>query len=334
MYNAEILADSVFDNGARVTTMCITLPKFLLAELNTHRMKSSNAASSRAIPVEKVMTQVESFPFVPHFQKNARGMQSKEDLGAEVLQTSTEIWHQAREDSLKHAGRLEEEQVHKQFVNRLLEPWTWADVIISMTDWDNFFALRTDEAAEPHFRIVAKLMQHELKESYPRHLTQDQWHMPFRSPQNITKQQWEHSYSEIVAYLANQFQISQDEAEIKYPKERFETRLDQDIAVGRICKVSYKNHATGKIDLLGDVRLAVMLSTSFPGHWSPFEHVCRQAEPSEMSYKIAQLEIVQSHWEAQHIAPIEGKLGYCGNFKGVFQYRKEFPNENITKVGK
>ncbi len=47
---AKVIADSVSPEGIRMTTMEIEYPRFILAELNTHRMLSKNSASSRAIP--------------------------------------------------------------------------------------------------------------------------------------------------------------------------------------------------------------------------------------------------------------------------------------------
>ena len=50
---AKIVADSINPQGDRITTYLLTFPRFILAELNTHRVFSKNSASSRAIPFEK-----------------------------------------------------------------------------------------------------------------------------------------------------------------------------------------------------------------------------------------------------------------------------------------
>jgi hypothetical protein len=55
--DCKILADSVaWHGGERLTTFEVTFPRIVLAEFNTHRMLSRNSASSRAIPVEKMLT--------------------------------------------------------------------------------------------------------------------------------------------------------------------------------------------------------------------------------------------------------------------------------------
>ena len=63
--SAQIIADSVNTQGDRITTYILTFPRFILAELNTHRMFSRNSASSRAIPFEKMVKMVEEDTFIP-----------------------------------------------------------------------------------------------------------------------------------------------------------------------------------------------------------------------------------------------------------------------------
>ena len=58
MTSVKILADSLNLSGNRLTTFELTFPRVILAEFNTHRMISRNAASSRAIPTEKLIQRV------------------------------------------------------------------------------------------------------------------------------------------------------------------------------------------------------------------------------------------------------------------------------------
>ena len=48
--SARIILDSISPEGYRLTTMEVTLHRFVLAEFNTARVFSRNSASSRAIP--------------------------------------------------------------------------------------------------------------------------------------------------------------------------------------------------------------------------------------------------------------------------------------------
>jgi hypothetical protein len=144
MIQAKIIADSKNQYGNRLTTMVITFPRFILAEFNTHRMLSKNSASSRAIPFKKMVKMVEENPFIPiAWQKDHKGMQGTEyfdEIGAETCKID---WLTARNYAVQQAKILNESGgVTKQLCNRLLEPFMWHTVIISATEWENFFALR------------------------------------------------------------------------------------------------------------------------------------------------------------------------------------------------
>jgi hypothetical protein len=93
MYECKIIADSVSPAGVRLTTLQITFPRFILAELNTHRMLSRNSASSRAIPVNKRIQQIMADPFIPEqFGRNQKGMQAHHNLEGEDATLAHEIW--------------------------------------------------------------------------------------------------------------------------------------------------------------------------------------------------------------------------------------------------
>ena len=49
----EIVADSINQQGDRLTSLVLTYPRIIHAEMMTHRMFSRNASSSRAVPVQK-----------------------------------------------------------------------------------------------------------------------------------------------------------------------------------------------------------------------------------------------------------------------------------------
>jgi hypothetical protein len=143
-FKAEVVGDSINEYGNRITTMVVTFPRIILAEFNTHRMFSRNSASSRAIPFEKMLKSVEENPFIPiAWQKNHKGMQGTEyftdpnDIKRERLD-----WLDDRAYAITKAKRRAERGVTKQIVNRPLEPFMWHTVIVTATDWENFFALR------------------------------------------------------------------------------------------------------------------------------------------------------------------------------------------------
>ena len=334
-FRAEIIKDSLFPNGVRVTSACLTFPRSILAEFNTHRMFSRNAASSRAIPVAKMIAMIEEDPFIPEFKKNAKGMQGVEPLDQTEKRQAKVYWAGAARSMVSASNVLSDKNglnIHKQYTNRLLEPWMWATVIVTATDWSNMFAQRVHPAAEPSFQRVASMFYEAFQASEPQQRWYEEdkapgcslnWHLPFFDYSDEDRHQLEGlTYEKVYEYLVKILG-----ADVVYPMQRFVERICQDIAVGRLAKISYNNLETGKIDVLNDIRLAVQLSNSYPGHWSPFEHVCREAQPNEMTYSIDQL-TYKSY--SHSVTPKKGEIGYCANFKGAYQYRKDFPNENIV----
>lgn len=154
--NAQIIADSVNTQGDRITTYILTFPRFILAELNTHRMFSRNSASSRAIPFEKMVKAVEEDPFIPiAWQKGHKGMQGNEYWGKEdwvvdqpnvsqinVHNCAIGNWLQARDNAVSLAKQLNSKNITKQLCNRLLEPYMWHTCLLTATEFENFFKQR------------------------------------------------------------------------------------------------------------------------------------------------------------------------------------------------
>lgn len=238
----ELILDSAYENS-RVSTFTITLPKFLLQELNTHKTINKNAASSRALPFNKVLSLAS---FTPIFwSKNEKGMQGHESLNElESLEAFTH-WESAKSYAKKVASRLEKTGCHKQIVNRIVEPFTMATVIATSDKWPMFFALRCSEDVEPNLAFVATKMLRQYLESTPKILAPSEWHIPLIKPEE------------------NEFEL--------------EKKLVKSAA--RCARVSYVNFY-GKDVYEDDLRLHDMLLES--KHMSPFEHQV-QCQPSSHS---------------------------------------------------
>lgn len=148
--SAKVVADSLDPRGNRLTSLLITFPRIILAEINTHRMLSKNTSSSRAIPFNKMVEAVENDPFTPvAWQKEHKGMQGSEYLDEHNSEVATEHWLKARDFAISQAQYLngvfdKTESVTKQLCNRLLEPFMWTTMLITGSEesWDNFFNLR------------------------------------------------------------------------------------------------------------------------------------------------------------------------------------------------
>lgn len=247
-YAARVLADSIGPIGVRLTTLEVTLPRIVLAEFNTHRVLSRNSASSRAIPVEKRIAVVREHPFIPDaFGANQRGMQAGDASGVDQ-DTARAAWLRARDAAVEHASALASAGVHKQWANRLLEPFCWHTIIVSATEWANYFALRLHRDAQPEIRRATECMRDAMEASRPRWLKHGEWHLPLVDPDRD-------------GALSIREQVA--------------------CSVARCARVSYLTH-DGKRDVAADVVLHDRLLTS--GHMSPFEHPARVPPPTGLPF--------------------------------------------------
>ena len=167
MIKATIIADSVSAHtGQYITTFELEYPRFILAELNTHRLLSRNSASSRAIPIDKMIEQVFSNTTMPvHWGLDQSGMQDKEEQADESECVSA--WLDARDRAVESALDLKELGLYKQIVNRVLEPFQMMKTLVTATSFDNFFNLRCHPDAQPEIKQLADLMYEAMQESEP-----------------------------------------------------------------------------------------------------------------------------------------------------------------------
>lgn len=241
-YVAKVVEDSLAPNGVRLTTFELTYPRFVHSEFLTHRVFSRNAASSRAIPVARMIEMVKQDPAMPVFWgANQRGMQASTELEGLARDQAINEWLSARDAAVDHVTSLLNCNVHKQLANRLIEPWAWITVVCTATTFTNFFGLRCHIDAQPEIRQLALHMLREYLRSKPRPVPFSKWHLPY-------------VYEDECAGLTI------DEAKA--------------VSVARCARVSYVRQGEARaID--EDVTFVKRLSSS--GHWSPFEHVATPA---------------------------------------------------------
>ncbi len=239
---AKIVADSTLRNS-RLTSFILTYPRFIHSELMTHRVFSRNAASSRAIPIEKVMAAVSDYPAHPErWGTNGRGMQ---DHGNHTdTNDCVKTWRTAVEQALGAAADLEALGLHKQIVNRVLEPFSHITVLVTATEWDNFFRLRAHSDAQPEFQVLAYRMLHEYLNHDPEELSEGEWHLPL---------------------------VSEEE------KQRLSNVDKRIVSVANAARVSYTSFDMER-GVESQLALASKLMQS--GHWSPFEHQALAASES------------------------------------------------------
>lgn len=235
---AKILLDST-DEYNRLTTWVLKYPRFIHSEFMTHRMLSKNAASSRAIPFTKLLKIIEENPATPEFWgANQKGMQAVVEI--DDIEGAKQKWLEARDAAIDQAKKLNKAGLHKQIVNRVLEPFCHMTVICSGTDFENFFRLRAHKDAQPEFQVLAYKMLELYNDSCPQELNNGEWHIPFGD---------------------------------KMP----EGLIDEDrkkIACARCARISYLTF-DGKLDVRKDIELFDRLAGGVPKHLSPLEHVAQ-----------------------------------------------------------
>lgn len=323
---ATVIADSENEYGNRLTTFLLRYPRWIHAEGRTHRQLSigenevedgwydpktpslmadpnlsRNASSSRAIPVSKLIKDVIDDPAIPMFWgENQKGMQAgKENKKGVYMNTfgdegmvhwSREMaWLQARDYAIHAAEAFSDAGYHKQLVNRLLEPFSHINVVVTATEWSNFFALRRHKDAEPHIKLLADRMFDALDASSPVTLKHGEWHTPFVGDDDLDA---------ILEYFR----------ENHIPVERMQDYKIK-LSVARCASTSYMTVDGQPMTLQRAVSLYSRLLGAQPIHASPTEH---QGTPDRGNlYR-------EGGWE---------KMNKHGNFKGFIQYRKTLPNE-------
>ncbi len=254
-FDLKVIEDRISPAGKRLTTVVATYPRFIHSEIMTHRDRARNAASSRAIPWPKMRQMISTSPVIPIvWGAEQSGMQTGGEIPEKMRNLAEEIWLKARDSALKFADMLanigetyvergvdvdagdESVRIHKSIPNRVTEPWMWITVVMSATEWKNFFRLRCHPDAEIHFQKIASMIRFGLDQSNP---TERMHHLPF---------------------------IQADERDI-------DIDIIAKVSTARCARVSYLTHE-GQRSIDADLQLFDRLCQgSGFGHWSPHEHV-------------------------------------------------------------
>ena len=251
MITAKVIADSISELGYRITTLELEYPRFIHAEFMTHRQFSRNAASSRAIPIYKLVEQVANDPAVPiHWGLNQSGMQAKDEQVP--YEQAYNAWIDACKDAVKNAMKLQALGLHKQIANRVLEPFQMMKTLVTATSFDNFFNLRCHKDAQPEIKMLADLMYQAMQESTPEVLHAGEWHTPY-------------VYHRRYGQDALMYYVLGRDGEVQYLTE------DEAIKISCSCvaQVSYRKNDTSIQKALS---IYDKLVNSEPVHASAFEH--------------------------------------------------------------
>lgn len=183
MHSVKIIADTQFD-ALRATTFELSYPRYIHSEVMTHRVFSRNAASSRAIPIKAMIAQVRDNTVMPTWTANESGMQGRRITGGVTIHTLNSIWLDGANAAMATAELLEEAGAHKQNANRVLEPYQHIKVVLTATEFSNFFNLRFHKDAQPEIAELAESMYAHYVRSIPIVADSDRksklgWHLPY-----------------------------------------------------------------------------------------------------------------------------------------------------------
>lgn len=259
MVEVEIILDSLnMATGDRITTIRVCYPRIIHAELITHRLLfvdqtadlatlygaydediphglSKNAASSRAVPVTKMLERTQNYPWIPIFRTAQKGMTSGQPVDDATQAKALEVWQRMMDCCAQGVSELAALGIEKGIANRALEWFSHIEVLLTATEWNNFFLLRDHPAAMVEIRDLARAIRKEMDASQPQTLYPGEWHLPY-----------------ICDCVNDEFAPH---------------------SAARCARVSYRSLATGKPSTYGeDMLLFDKLAGDDPKHLSPLEH--------------------------------------------------------------
>jgi len=282
-------------SDACMGTYELVYPRMIHQEVLTHKQLSRNCASSRAIPIESMLKEIENDVAVPvHWGKNQTGMQAGEELNGEALDLVQQYWQLAAKEAIKYSRRLAETGVHKQVANRVTEPYQHMKTVMSATDWNNCFYLRNHKDADPTIAMLFKQMQELWESTEASALDLGEFHTP---------------YVDSILRVKNKT-ISRQYLEVGYGFFTPEEALK--VSASCCAQTSFRKNdsSVDKADMVYD-----RLVNSKPVHASPFEHQAKPMQKYSNPFDASQWEPGITHVNRK------GEL-FSGNLRGWVQHRQ------------
>jgi hypothetical protein len=329
--SARVIADSISEQGYRLTTVEAVCWRPVLAEQNTHRSLSRNSASSRAIPIQKNLDRfIKDFMYPAEWGAERPGMQPGPSLDGDDLWYAELLWddiagtvasriraylheHPLRDDDGKDipgATRL-----HKSLLNRWLEVGLSQTQIITGTSWDGYFWQRCHHAADPNIRLMAEAIRDAMDKSEPVLLRPGEWHLPYFGENGG----FDDDHVHVLEKLMKDADAAEDRGRfeaLRLHRKKHPAFIEaaKQISAGRCARVSLLNQS-GKRDIEDDLRLYVRLADRSddpkdPPHASPLEHIATPWADN------AQMVTMPN-------GKVMGPLPKLGNLTGWWQMRHE-----------
>lgn len=290
----EVIADSISPHGNRMITFQSHYPRYVHAQRLKTRLHSANTQSSRAVPVKRMIETILENPVIPiKFGQNQGGMVAGDEVNREDAEV---VWKSALAQSVFLARELDKLGIHKEVVNRILEPFMFIMEVSSGTEWNNMFHLRLASDAKGEINELVKGFKYGYDKSKPILLEHGEWHVPY-------------VYSE-----------RNSEGELKYFDESGKSlSLNEAKSISSSCcaQVSYRrlNKTYDKaMDIYGK-----LMPEDGNLHATPFEHPATPMSHEEWFKRLKAAELINDDITL-----------FKGNLKGWIQHRKEFSRENNT----
>ncbi|USM11561.1 thymidylate synthase complementing protein [Citromicrobium phage vB_CbaS-RXM] len=293
---AKVITDSIGEYSPRLLTLELEYPRFIHAEVMTHRVFSRNASSSRAIPTKRMHRNILDNPALPaSFRMNEPGMQGYTEAPPQVVDQALEIIERHRLFSIETAEALDALGLHKQNVNRYTEAHQHIKVVLTSCQWDNFDWLRIHHAADPTMIALADAIYAAREASTPKMLKPGEWHLSYITESDYAR----------VEQMENKGDLT-------------DLAILLRVSAARCARVSYNNFEGKPTTLEEDLALYEKLIKDFRGivadfdplHASPVEH---QATPDRYLSRAMSWDQPALH----------------GNLPGWVQHRKLIPGENM-----
>jgi hypothetical protein len=252
---AKTIEHSIAPHGGELITLELCLPERIHKEILRHRMFSFSVMSTRATPYRVMRNEVMENPYIPLvWTWNGTGMQPKEEMPPEEVAFALDSWMTARDDAVFEADQLDKLGVHKSDVTTLISPFLMTKMLVTATEWNNFFALRLHKDAKVEMQVLAKRMAEAIRDSAPTaragrksvladHWKQTKnWHLPY-----VTQEERDEFPDSSEPYLAK-------------------------ISAARCARVSYFTRDGKKSDIMKDLKLYDRLVSGDNVEASPLEH--------------------------------------------------------------
>jgi hypothetical protein len=296
--SAKVIADSVTPEGNRITTFELEYHRYIHGEVMTNRAFSRNCSSSRAIPIHKMLGYTEDNMAIPiYWGSKKAGMQAGNELPKTWLPEF--LWRSLFKVTKTVVKTMDKLRLHKQIPNRLIEPWQMIKVVVTATEYDNFFNLRIEGAAQPEIAMLAHKMYHAMELSAPTELVSGEYHLPY-------------------------VRCIRDMGIMEYFDQDYNPLTLEEAIKMSAASCAAQSYRTDTMTIEKAEKIYKMLITDKTLHASPFENIATPLK-SAVPYEMNDINFPETCEKGLTHVRKDGTI-CSGNFVGWSQYRQTMDN--------